>query len=867
MRIAVKATLLFPVLFFSFLFSFTNLQRFEGVEIETIEVKNNFNISKRQILALMDITEGDAFELQAIQSSFVNLYDTGYFNDLQILADWSDEEKVILIVEVVELYKVNTIDFKGGRKYTKDVLTEDIPFKIGDYYSESELNYSVNTILDKYRDDGYPMAKVYTEVVEDKENRNIAVTFIIEEGSEMLVAEINIIGNDKYSDRQVQKELETKVDKFFSSGVYDEEKFELDKQRLLYFYKKNGYINARLLRTEVDFRWKDASKKKSMNVYITMEIDEGLQYYFGDLEISGNEVFSEEELRKNLQRRPGEVFDQEIHDRDMQQLNMMYREKGYIFSRVIPQESISITTREVFYKVNIQEGEIGRIERIIVTGNEKTKDYVITRELDIHEGEIYNQAKVQRSMEKLYNTQFFKDVRPEPRPGSVEGLMNVYINVEEQQTGLFTFGAGYSSQSRFNLQGSVEQKNLFGKGQKVKASAQLALRDQVVSLSFTEPWFLGKEIILNGEVGFSRRYQAYTPDFSRETISSNGDPTNGYTITTNFDRILYDGEGTADENQVNSLVNTSSASVLDYVDHNFNISALVGYRFATWYTASVRNSYTFSREFLNDAKEYEDDTLSQRDVYENNKELFDTNRELFKEEPDWTSVYNLTMTLRRDSRNIQINPTRGNYFEFVFDLSTIDYDLTRYKMTYAKFHTFFWKLVGMYQIELSTLGNGLGGRFNYDTQRFYDFDQEDVRGWQYDDIFNFRSGLGSDYLVNGSFPFGQALVKHNMELRIPIQERLVWAAAYLDAGNLNVNKINSKENTRFLYNYKEYMYSTGLGLAVQLPVFPMRFYFGYRFIYDQESGGLKYFNHDDKNFLGIEDWRKPETVFTVARLF
>ena len=320
---------------------------------------------------------------------------------------------------------------------------------------------------------------------------------------------------------------------------FDKKIFQEDLERIITLYKTRGYLLARIVDHKISYEEK--------KIFITILIGEGPQIKMGSLTISGNELFTDEEIKKEVVLKEGMVFNELQFDKDLFQVHALYYNKGYAFARVDPTKKIDEKEEKINVSLDITEGSLAYIGKIEITGNEKTKDYVIRRELVIGEGEVFNYKKILRSQEKLYNLGYFKrldiegeeGVKIDTYPGTEPDIVNLVFDVKEKKTGTLNLGAGYSSVDGVIGQVSVSEINLFGRGYQASATVEFGGKRQNYSLRFTNPWLFNTPTYFSTGVWQKTRVRD-----SYDIQRRGGDITFGHPIT-DFTKwyLNYKGEG------------------------------------------------------------------------------------------------------------------------------------------------------------------------------------------------------------------------------------------------------------------------------------------------------------------------------------
>jgi outer membrane protein insertion porin family len=341
-----------------------------------------------------------------------------------------------------------------------------------------------------------------------------------------------------------------------SDGDLDQEKLKQDVAILSAFYQNNGYINARVGEPEVVFT------EEGINV--TFKISEGDRYKVGKVRLTGEFVLPENKLRESLQLENEEFFSKAVMRQDVLALTDIYSDEGYAYSEIIPK--INRRDQELLVDVtyDIKKGPLVYFEKIIVSGNTKTRDKVIRRELKVYEKELYSGKRMKRSMRNLYFLDFFEDIQVDTPKGSADDQMLLKINVKEKSTGAFSVGGGYSSVEQVYFTASISQKNLFGRGQILKLEASMGGLSQKYNLSFTEPWLF--DIPLSGTVNvynWNTDYDSYDKESSGAGVGL-GYPVFDYTRTYLNYRF--------DSSKVSNVLNVAADSVKELTGTNITSS-------------------------------------------------------------------------------------------------------------------------------------------------------------------------------------------------------------------------------------------------------------------------------------------------------
>lgn len=488
----------------------------DGEKISEILVKGDRRISKSTILNVVKLKVGDTISVEKTDADLRAIYKLGHFQDVQVSTAESDKGTVLLFT-VVEKPVVSSIKFIGNKEINTEKLTkEGLEISEKAVFSAKDLNRSVVKIKKMYLEKGYYLAEITTKVV-DIDQTGKEITFNIVEGNKVLIRTISFEGNKAFSDSEFKGNrllfkggvMETKESWFMSwltdAGTYQEEVLKNDALLIADFYMNNGYINVKVGEPSV----KLSEAKDSLEVAIA--ITEGEQYRMGEIDFKGDLLEPVSVLRSKLKAEPGAVFSRATMRNDISTLTDMYGDKGYAFANIVPMTKANNDKKIVDVTFDIDKGELVHIERISVSGNLKTRDKVVRREMRVSEGELYSATGMKRSKQNLMNTGYFEQANVATAKGSSDKKLNVNVNVKEKPTGSFTIGGGYSSLDGIIGQGSVRQDNFLGLGLKGNLSASLGGKTKMFSIGVTDPYFMDTRWTLGADIYRSERiYTDYT---------------------------------------------------------------------------------------------------------------------------------------------------------------------------------------------------------------------------------------------------------------------------------------------------------------------------------------------------------------------
>ena len=500
-----------------------------GPKIDRVDIKfvGPESISRQFIFANIRLKAGDTYLPNSTQDDVHSLYATEQFYNIRVSVDQADDGGVVVTYMVQARPRITEIKLEGNDKVSDSKLKKKITVNVGDPLDEQKLFTDVQEMKKLYEKYGHPDTQIkYVLNIDENAGRG-TVTFQIVESVKIKITTIQFFGEAAFSQSELIKQLKTSTHGMWSwitgSGVFKQDDFDDDQDALVKFYRDHGYLDFEIKDVKLD-------RPTTNTMAIRFYVYEGRQYKVGSVKFTGNKIFNDTNILAGLQANQsfehakgklgphglvmdeGDVFTPDGLDKDTKALEDFYGGKGYIDvaqgSTLRVNHIPNVDTGTMDLEFVIDEGQKIVVEKINIRGNLKTKDKVIRRELAISPGETFDMVRVQISKQRLEGLQYFDKVDLSPEPPDpqtqIAGHRNLDVNVEEQNTGNLTFGAGFSSVD--SLVGYVEltQGNfdLFhpptftGGGQKFRLKVQLGLERQDYEMSFIEPWFLNRKLSL-----------------------------------------------------------------------------------------------------------------------------------------------------------------------------------------------------------------------------------------------------------------------------------------------------------------------------------------------------------------------------------
>ncbi len=478
--------------------------------IQSIEVQGQKKIEESAIRAKIQTQKGEKLNRERIRADIKSLFDTGFFYNVVVDKKMAGGQATLTYV-VYEKPTISEIKFEGNSEIEEEELSEAIGLKAYEILDMSKVNAAVTKIEKLYIDKGFFLARIRPQVSNDtpksadnKEN-TASLTFRIVENEKVKVAKIRFLGNRQMPSNKLKSVMQTQEGGFFSfmsgSGAYKQDVFDRDVQFLYYLvYYNEGFIQAKIDRPQVYV----TPDKKS--IYITIRVDEGEKFDVGEVTFTGDILFSDAELYGEVKTKSNELFVYSTLQADLGTLQAKYGDLGYAYANIIPRTRAREKEKLVDITFEIDKGNKVHLGRINMLGNTKTRDKVIRREMEIHEGELYNETRKRESLNNIKRLGYFEEVtfNTKTPPGHPD-IMDIDVAVKERNTGTIQLGAGYSNFGGFLLNGQINQINLFGRGQKLGLSIDYSSRQKVFDLNFTEPYFMDTEWSVGGDIYVRQR--------------------------------------------------------------------------------------------------------------------------------------------------------------------------------------------------------------------------------------------------------------------------------------------------------------------------------------------------------------------------
>ena len=470
--------------------------------VKEIRVEGAVRADKNTVRFYIKTQPGQPYDPRAIQEEIKKIYSLGYFDDIRLDAR-EEPDGLILTYLLKEKPFIRDVIFTGVKEVEKKLVIARVKSKKGSFFRQDFIPWDEQRIQQLYRDKGYYFTSSRA-VVHKLAGNQVDVEYLVEEGAKIGVAAVRFRGVKSFSPQQLQGQIETAPKTWTSflsdTGAYKRDALKADTLRLESFYHDHGFIQVKIRDPEVEI------DRERQRINVSFPVDEGDQFYTGDITIIGDDVYSAAEIEEQVRLKKGDVFNRGLFREDIFTITDLYSQKGYAYANVNPDFSIDPATRAVNVRLETRKGPKVYLGRITITGNDKTRDRVVRRQFLLHEGDLFNSEKLRKSRQRVNRLGFFESAELEQKSRKETGLVDIDVKVVERQTGQFSFAVGYSSVENLVLQGQLKWTNLLGRGQELAVSVDTSSRRNDYSVSFTEPGLFDGQLPAGGSL-YSRLFE------------------------------------------------------------------------------------------------------------------------------------------------------------------------------------------------------------------------------------------------------------------------------------------------------------------------------------------------------------------------
>ena len=843
-------------------------QWYQGKTIVDVTFEGLDAVSLNELTGITEQFIGEEFTDSRFLDLQRRLYALDYFQRVvpEAVRPPGGEDGVVIHFTVEERPTVREVRFEGNRNLRDRQLRDAVVLTEGDFVTQDKIRADEEAARGVYLERGFPDVEISGETVPVEDENRVDLVFTVEEGNQVTIREIRFSGNTFASDSTLRGTMESKEQSLFNRGRFQESQLEQDRQRIERYYRERGFVDAEVV--EINREFERDEEEDQVFLDLTVFVEEGEQYTYGGVTFEGNSIFTDEELGERISLQEGDVLDLNQFESDFQQVADLYYQNGYIFNTINRNEVRDEENNVISYEVEIVERNRAHIENIIIRGNEKTKDYVIKRELPLEVGDVFSATRIRRGIRNLANLQYFSNITPETPQGSAEGLMDLILNVEEANTADIRFGVAFGGGTDFPVSAQVswQDRNFLGRGQRIGVQGNFSPISQRVSLQFNEPWLFGEEWSGGADFTVSRnlnrnvRQDLLAPRFDAEDADAVPDPFTGeyvFSEDTTYNGTDYEegdpfpvadpsGEQIAEYDLVTDYEQAGGVTaaipeeyLMQYTEWGLSLGGNTGYRFPTQLgRVNVGTGLRTSLDYITyDPNLYRPFDAEVRDNFER-----------------WQFVNSWSLNSSLDTRDLIISPSSGYYLSqrvtftggFLFGVRHFIRTDSR-----GQFFQTLWDVPVFANWNLKMV-LALNSEISFIFPQFYVPDEYADRPQPVattsnllfiDGMFNAR---GWDRRVDG-----EALWYNWLEFRMPLAERVIWWDQFVDAAALWQDRDSIGE-----LGIENMLFSLGTGFRFVIPQFPIRIYLAKRFKITEagdlewQTGGL--FNPNNEPGRGME---------------
>jgi outer membrane protein insertion porin family len=475
--------------------------------ISSIGPEGNKRIDTGAIARKIQTKSGDIYSPTAIRTDLKAIFAMGYFDDVKVKIEEGAEGKKI-IFQVTEKPLISKVEYSGINELEETEVKEAANVNANTIVNPATINKSSEAIKALYKSKGYYDSKVTPQISYPNKDQAV-VRFTIEEGAKIYIKEIAFVGNKSFDSDELTKVIKTSEKGFLSwltdSGLLKTDQLNQDSAAIGSFYNNQGFLEVKVSDPVV--------KQEGEWLYITFNVEEGPRYMVGTIDIKGDMIADKQVLRELLSIQNEKFINRKVLREDVLKITDYYAEHGYAFADVRPNMDKSATGARVDIVLTIDKGALVYIDRIAITGNTRTRDNVIRREIEVQEGGVFDSKALRASSEALQRLEFFEEVNVHPEPSLDPTKMTVLVDVKEKNTGQFSVGMGYSSVDSLMFMAEVSENNFLGRGDKVSLSGNISGKSTLFNLSYTDPHLRDSKLSWGADLyNMSREYDDYDKD-------------------------------------------------------------------------------------------------------------------------------------------------------------------------------------------------------------------------------------------------------------------------------------------------------------------------------------------------------------------
>ncbi len=842
-----KRTILTILLVFVMIFAVSAADAwYYNMEISEFSFSGLHNISETTVSDALYSYRNKPFTDELFNKLQEDLYKIEGIDFYTADAEKTETGELRIVFEFYEIPMISAINYEGNDVVkTRELREAQTTISVGQFVDpgkKSVFEAAKVQLLSVYSTKGFVDVPIECNIVENTENNTYEVVFDITEGDQTRIVEFVFNGSNAFDYKTLKKQVSSKVKSLFNYGYLDENKLKEDAAKIIAFYQTNGYIDAIVSDPEIEYV--ESKNDKYLAARVIFNIDEGLQWKYGGMEVSGNTIFTDEEIEAVKTLKEGSVLNLQAVQSEYSAIADLYYDQGYIYNGMNVNYERDDTNMTVKYTLDISEGPQATIEEILFTGLDKTKEYVMRRELEVKEGDIFSKSNLVTSAQNLYNTGLLANLNYDIMYGQTENGVILNWMLEEGKTKDIQFGATFGGTlNSFPISAFVQwnDHNLFGRGQDLGINLTLSPDTQSMSISFGDTWFKNHRWANSFTFGVS--HSSHTGELQLGTGATE------YYDGRNSENTWPLGYDSATAWANNGKEYPSSKDLMDYDLFTFSLGYNTGY---TFIFKPGRLTLSGGASVSLNKAEYDD-------IYRPFEKL------IYKYHERWQFSNKISFGIQWDGRDYVTNTTKGYVLSasatyaggFIGGLSNY-IKLSGNAAGYLKLFSFKTKEEKTKNIMLCASTS-----VNYMLPQFYNYEGN---GWNWYDpkkgatkyemlyIDGMTIGRGFSTVVDQSF-----LWDNMLELSYVLVENIVQAEAFISATGVN-------EELGDIKNGINWYFATGAGFKLKISGFPLGLYLVKNATYRFEDGDTtRTFNWIGGNYFhGSSDTSGMSLVLAIS---
>jgi outer membrane protein insertion porin family len=781
-----------------------------GKPIFSIQFEGLVHVDETELREITNGYLGKLYEnslFTSLQSELFNLQYFAYFSAEAGRGEDNDED-LIITFQFVELPIIEKQEIIGNKTIRIKDIEEILTIGVGSFATSAKIKDSEAAIRELYLSKGYTSVDIVSDMVTDTESNTIDLTITIDEGLQSKISTISFEGNEHFSENTLKKIIVSKQQSLFNPGNYIENNIEEDKQAILTYFKERGYVDVVI--TNVSISETDQTDPSKNMLEITFIIEEGDEWKFVGIDIIGNTILAEDAIQNAITHEVGKPLNIVKIQQNISDIAKLYWNDGYVASKIDTQETKNEADRTVSYTMTITEGTQSSVEDIVIKGFDKTNEFVLYRELDIHPGDIFSIDKLFSSMRNMYNTGIIDDVSYEILYGSEEDAVVLEISIIESNKVDLEFGATFGGTEEFPVSGffSWTDKNFLGNGQDFSIGINISPASQTLDFSFQETWLMNQRwsggiSLAAGHYLQSKILQDYTGIIFSQDDYMDGvaapDPYNSYE---EYQAALAAG------------MSVPESTFMSYDQYKFTLGLSSGYTFHTDLgRLTLGGSTNVALSYIN-----YDNTLYRpyNPIIRNNLN-------------DWKFTNKIGLNFSWDGRDLIENTTTGFLFQ---ELISYAGGVIGGTSNYIKTNTSLSGYATIFEIprdDADTIKGVISAKSAVSTIFPQFFSNNGSWEWGIGATQSEKLYIDGMNVARGRSPLYnlEFLWDNTFEFSMPISEKVVWAEAYVSATGYKSDLADVNN-----LGISDFYFGTGMGIRLAIPGFPLGLYLTKNFYID-----------------------------------